>query len=219
MATANPMKSYRRYKGGRPKSVGKSLLRAILVLILAGVLVFCILLGIVLNSSCDDVNGEPQTMIILGYQLLPSGEPAVLLKDRLDKAMTYLEIHPDMNVIVSGGKGTDEVISEAQAMKNYLVSCGLSEERILLEDRATSTYENLLYSDEMLEAEGYDISDGVVIVSNGFHLARTKMLWNRLYGNTDNLSTLAAPCSHFRSMLWMHVREPLVLAKDFLVRR
>ncbi len=219
MATANPMQSYKRYKGGRPRNSGRKVLIALLVLILVGVLAFCGLFGIVLAGSHDDVNGDPQVMIILGCQVMPSGEPSVLLRDRLDKALSYLESHPDITVLVTGGKGTDEILSEAQAMANYLIGRGVAEEQILLEDRATSTYENMLYSIEMLEEEGYDISNGVMVVSNGFHLTRARILWNRVYGDCDDLSTLAAPCSHFGSMVWMHVREPLVLAKDFLVRR
>ena len=76
----------------------------------------------------------------------------------------------------------------------------------------------MLYSFEMIVAEGLDLSQGVLIVSNGFHLARARMLWNRVDGDTA-VSTLAAPCSHLPSKLWMHIREPLVFAKDFLTRR
>ena len=190
-----------------------------LTLVLATLLVFFILLGVVISGSHDEINGEPQVMIILGCQVLPSGEPSVLLKNRLDKAVSYLEDHSAVNVIVSGGKGTNEVLSEAQSMKNYLIDCGIAEERIWLEDNATSTYENFLYSMEMLKTKGYNLSKGVLVVSNGFHLARARMLWNRVCGEEEVLSTLAAPCGNFGSMLWMHVREPLVFAKDFLVRR
>jgi uncharacterized SAM-binding protein YcdF (DUF218 family) len=223
MATANPMKSYRRYKGGRPKHTGRKLLTALLVLILVGVLAFGTLFGIVLAGSHDDVNGNPQVMIILGCQVMPSGAPSVLLRDRLNTALDYLQDHPDMTVIVTGGKGSDEVISEAQAMANYLTpyltARGFSEERILLEERATSTYENMIYSLEMIKAENLDLSGGVIIVSNGFHLTRARMLWNRVEGGETAASTLAAPCSYIPSRIWMHIREPLVFAKDLLTRR
>lgn len=223
MATANPMKSYRRYKGGRPRNLGRKVLTALLALILIGVLAFCALFGIVLAGSHDDVNGEPQVMIVLGCQVMPSGAPSVLLRDRLNTALDYLQEHPDMTVIVTGGKGSDEVISEAQAMANYMIpyltARGFPEEQILLEERATSTYENMVYSLEMIREENLDLSGGVIIVSNGFHLARARMLWNRVEEGETAASTLAAPCSYLPSRIWMHIREPLVLAKDFLVRR
>lgn len=215
MSTANPMKSYRRYKGGRGKSSGGKLLRAVLVLILVAALVFGSLLAVVLVGSHDKVIGEPQVMIVLGCQVLPSGEPAPMLQDRLDEALDYLESHPDVVVIVSGGKGTDKVLSEARSMANYLMAHGVPEAQILLEDRATSTYENMVYSLELLSSEGYDPKDGILVVSSGFHLARARMLWNRVDDGNVEISTLAAPYSS----LWMYIREPLVLAKDFLVRR
>ena len=192
--------------------MGRKVLTALLALILIGVLAFCALFGIVLAGSHDDVAGEPQVMIVLGCQVMPSGAPSVLLRD-----------HPDMTVIVTGGKGSDEVISEAQAMANYMIpyltARGFPEEQILLEERATSTYENMVYSLEMIREENLDLSGGVIIVSNGFHLARARMLWNRVEDGETAASTLAAPCSYLPSRIWMHIREPLVLAKDFLVRR
>lgn len=217
------MKSYRRYKGGRPRSPGRRVLTALLALILIGVVAFCALFGIVLEGSHDEVSGDPQVMIILGCQVMPSGAPSVLLRDRLDTALDYLQDHPDVTVIVTGGKGGDEVITEAQAMANYMIpyltARGFSEEQILLEERATSTYENMVYSLEMIQTENLDLSGGVIVVSNGFHLARARMLWNRVEGGETAVSTLAAPCSYLPSRIWMHIREPLVLAKDFLVRR
>lgn len=218
MSTGNPMKSYRRYKGRSGKTAGGKLLTTLLALVLIVVLLFAALLGVVLMGSRDEIVCEPDVMLILGCQVLPSGAPSVLLRDRLDRALEYLEQHPDLVIVVSGGKGGDEKLSEAEAMANYLVSKGVFESRILLENRATSTYENVLYSAELMRENGLG-KKGVVIVSNGFHLARARMLWKKVQGTGENLSTLAAPCSHFSSMLWMHVREPLVLAKDFLLRR
>lgn len=223
MATANPMKSYRRYKGGRARGSARKVLTVLMVLILIGVVAFGALFGVVLAGSRDDVNGEPQVMIVLGCQVMPSGAPSVLLRDRLDTALDYLQDHQDVTVILTGGKGSDEVISEAQSMSNYMTSYltarGFPEEQILLEERATSTYENMVYSLEMIETKDLDLSGGVIIVSNGFHLARARMLWNRVEGGESDVSVLAAPCSHLPSKVWMHVREPLVFAKDLLLRR
>lgn len=207
------MKSYRRYQGRRPASGLKKLLTAILAIILVGVVCFGVSLGVVLGGSRDDVKGEPQTMIILGCQVMPWG-PSVTLQDRLNEALTWLEDHPDTTVVVTGGKGTDELLSEAQAMADYLVEHGFPEEQILLEDRATNTKENLIYSMELLKLEG---GEDVILVSNGFHLARARMLWRRLGGEREDLSTLAAPMTHRPSMIKQHLREPLALLKSFLL--
>ena len=57
------------------------------------------------------------------------------------------------------------------------------------------------------------------MVSNGFHLTRTRILWERVFGTDDNLNTLAAPSSHVPSRLKMYVREPLALIKSFVFDR
>ena len=120
------------YKGNRFPRWAK----ALLALVGAGVLSFAILLGLVLTGSYDHISGDPQVMIILGCQVRENG-PSVLLKDRLDEALSYLEEHPDLTVVVSGGQGPDEPTTEAQAMADYLVERGVEEENILLEGSLT----------------------------------------------------------------------------------
>jgi len=211
------MKSYKRYKGSRPN--GRRWLKGILALLLAVVIVFGALIGVVIAGNHDDLDGEADIMLIFGYRLLPTGEAAPLLCDRLETALAYLETHSDMIVVVSGGQGGEEPISEARVMADYLVASGYPEEQILLEERAMNTAENILYSMELLAAQGYNVTDNIIAVSNGFHLARIRMLWGRFCGETNHLLTLAAPSSDAMSRLHMHLREPLALIKSFLVDR
>lgn len=192
--------------------------RVLLAVLIAGVLAFGGLLGAVLWGSYDHVQGDPQIMVILGCQVKPWG-PSVLLQDRLDKALSYLEDHPDLTVVVSGGQGPDEHISEAQCMYDYLTAHGVDGEQILLEDQSHNTVQNLRYTVDLLAEAGYDTTADMVVVSNGFHLTRVRMLWNRVCGGDDNLSTLAAPSSHLPSRLKMYLREPLALVKSFLFDR
>lgn len=196
----------------------KQWLRALLGLLLAVLLAFGALLGAVLYGAYDHIQGDPQIMVILGCQINPWG-PSVLLRDRLDKALDYLEDHPDLTIVVSGGQGPDEHISEAQCMYDYLTEHGVDEEQILLEDRSSNTVENLRYTMELLADEGYDTTADMVVVSNGFHLTRVRMLWSRVCGGDYNLSTLAAPSSHVPSRLKMYIREPLALVKSFVFDR
>ncbi len=193
-------------------------LRALIALFCAGVLCFGLLLGAVLYGSYDHIQGQPQTMIVLGCQVKPWG-PSVLLQDRLDKALAYLQEQDQITVIVSGGKGPDEPVSEAQCMRDYLVEHGIEPERIHMEDVSHNTYENLTNSAALMEELGLEEEDGVVLVSNGFHLTRARMLWGRVTGGEKPVSTLAAPSSHVPSRLWMYIREPLALVKSFLADR
>lgn len=192
------------------------ILKIFLALTLTGVLCFGTLLGLVLAGSHDSVAGDPQVMIILGCKLEDWG-PSWMLQDRLDKALEYLEDHPDMTVVVSGGQGENEPTSEAQGMADYLADHGFARENIILETQSHNTHQNLTYSARHLEERGADIKAGVVIVSNGFHLTRAKMLAGR--AGYENVSVLAAPSSHTPTRLKMYIREPLALVKSFVFDR
>ncbi len=200
------------YKGKRLHPVVK----VFLVLVLLGTLVFGALLGLVLGGAHDSIDGDPQVMIILGCQLHDWG-PSVMLQDRLDKALDYLKDHPEVVVVVSGGQGENEPTSEAQGMADYLADHGFARENIILETQSHNTHQNLTYSARHLEERGADIKAGVVIVSNGFHLTRAKMLAGR--AGYENVSVLAAPSSHTPTRLKMYIREPLALVKSFVFDR
>jgi len=196
----------------------KKWFRGLVALGLTSILIFGALLGAVLYGSYDHIQGEPQTMLILGCQVHPWG-PSILLKDRLDTALDYLQEHPGMTIIVSGGQGPDEHVSEAACMADYLVEAGVNTERILVEDASHNTFQNMIYSAQLMQENDLDMEQGVLIVSNGFHLTRSRMLWDRVTGEGEHVSTLAAPSSHAPSRLWMYIREPLALVKSFLFDR
>lgn len=200
------------YKGRRIHPV----LKVFLALVLLGIAVFGALLGQVLSGAHDDVSGDPKVMIVLGCKLEDWG-PSWMLQDRLDKALDYWEDHPDLTVVVSGGQGNNEPETEAQGMANYLAEHGVPWENIILETMSHNTWQNLNFSARHLEQAGYDIKDGVIIVSNGFHLARARMLAGRI--GFENVSVLAAPSSHVPSRLKMYVREPIALVKSFVLDR
>lgn len=206
------------YRGKDQRKTLRIVLAVLLILVLLGTAVFGALLAVVLSGSHDEVKGEPKLMIVLGCQVKSWG-PSILLQDRLDTALGYWEEHPETTIVVSGGQGRNEPMSEAQAMRDYLVGHGVPEGQILMEDQSRNTLQNLRYSLELLEEEGYDTSQGVIVVSNGFHLARSRLLWGRITGDTENLSTLAAPSSHVPSRLKMYIREPFGLIKSFLIDR
>ena len=202
------------YKGRR----GLAWLRVLLALVLAGCLCFGGLLAAVLTGAHDQVKGDPQIMVILGCQVKPWG-PSILLQDRLDTALAYLEEHPGMTVVVSGGQGPDEPESEAKCMADYLTEHGVAGEQILLEDQSHNTLQNLIYTERLLDEQGIGNEEDIVVVSNGFHLARVRMLWGRVWDGGGELSTLAAPSCHGPSRLKMYIREPLALVKSFVLDR
>ena len=192
-------------------------LQILLGLILAGALAFAVLLGVVLSGAHASVSGDPQVMIVLGCQVKPWG-PSVLLQDRLDTALAYLQDHPDMTVVACGGQGADEPESEARAIAGYLTEHGVDKGRILLDEDSHNTHQNLKNAARLLSKEKLDPAHTqVVVVSNGFHLARARMLAQRC--GFEAVSTLAAPESHLPSRLKMYLREPLALVKSFVADR
>ena len=110
-------------------------------------------------------------VIIHGAGLLDGNRVSKLLQDRLDKAIEVYRADPTPpKLIPSGGKGSDETISEAEAMTQYLVSRGIPEEDILPEDQSTTTLENLQFSKKILDS--YEGRKYTALVSSNYHVYR-----------------------------------------------
>lgn len=184
----------------------------------AALVAFGVLEAVVLSGGRTQIQGQPEIMVIFGCQVKPDG-PSALLRDRLDTALDYLEGHPDLTVVVTGGQGDDEHVSEAQCMYDYLTGHGVDGERIVLEDRSSNTWQNIRYTLELYQSGALEPSGKFLLVSSDFHLRRIKLLWERAWPGTYTLSTLAAPCSHLPSRVQMFFREPLALAKSFFFDR
>ena len=117
------------------------------------------------------IKKEPQTIIILGAGLFGDKVPP-LLAQRLDKGIAiYEKFNRKPVIIVSGGQGDDEWISEAEAMAGYLMEKGVPADSIFLENKSRTTLENLIFSKELMLAQGLE-QDRVVLVTNSFHALR-----------------------------------------------
>lgn len=132
-----------------------------------GVILFGVVESCIIGSFGVKPTPGADYCIILGAQWKVSG-PSYILRLRLDAALEYLRENPETIVIVSGGRGSDEPISEAQGMKEYLVNAGIEEERILTEDTSNNTVSNLSNSGALLDKA----NDRVVLVTNNFHVYR-----------------------------------------------
>ena len=130
-----------------------------------------ILVGIIaFFGTVDNATYKEDAVIVLGAAV--RGERVTLpLRYRLDSAIEYYEKNPEAVIIVSGGKGLQEDVTEALAMERYLLSEGVPEENIVKEERATSTEENMTFSKEIADGlfeEGYS----VCVITNDFHVLR-----------------------------------------------
>lgn len=165
----------------------KKIYKPIKVIVLIGVSIFVLVEGAIILypksslKTCDYI-------VVLGAGIRGENLTATL-KDRLDKTIEYLDkTECKGNVIVSGGQGPGESITEAEAMTKYLVGNGVPKDKIILEDKATSTYENLKYSKKIIEdSSGKSIDDlNILIVTTDFHAMRSKLLAKRNgYGDVN----------------------------------
>lgn len=130
-------------------------------------------------SAKDESNQTVDFVILLGAGL-QGDKITVTFKNRIDECAAYLESHPNTKVVVTGGQGIGETITEAEAMERYLVEKGISEDRIYQEDQATSTFENLEFSKVIIDASFSQKDYTIIIATNDFHLLRAKMLAKRL---------------------------------------
>ena len=187
---------------------------ALIAALLLGFSLFTVLETMVVRGSFADESDAPvSAVIVLGAGV--NGEtPSLTLRTRIDAAAAYLEEHPDVPVVLSGGQGPGEAITEAECMRRALVRRGVDESRLYPEERSTSTQENLRYSRAILEELGVDPAQRVAIVTSDFHLCRARLMWG---GDT------AAVPAHLPSALYFQcltvnyfIREAFGLSAYFV---
>lgn len=142
-------------------------------------------LAIAAYGRKDNATFAEDAVIVLGKGLDGDKVPPNLAK-RLDKAIEYHEKNPKAIIVVSGGKGSDEKLSEAHAMSDYLISKGVPEETIIKEDKSTTTYENFVFSTDILN-EKFGENYSVAFISNRFHVWRAEKLAKSLGINATHL--------------------------------
>lgn len=187
---------YRSFKGfvsslwERP--FGKAAVCAFTAVAAAGLLTAAVISFFMVKEMTDRPPGTDTTVVVLGCQV-KNGAPSFMLKRRLDAAYDYLAENPEVSVVVSGGQGSDESISEALCMKRYLLKKGIAPERIYMEDKSSDTDENLRFSQELIQLEG--LPQDITIVTDGFHQLRSDMKAEKLGMKAYNISA--------RTPLWV----------------
>ena len=182
--------------------------RTFVILLCMGVMIFGLVEGFIISGF--SMKGQPGAdyVIVLGAQMKADG-PSKALQYRLDEAIRYLNENPSSKVIVSGGQGSDEHISEAQGMYEYLVEKGIEKDRIIKEDKSVNTTQNLAFSAEYLDRE----RDSVAVVTNNFHVFRAVKIAEKAgYQNVCGIAAKGEPFLQINNMM----REFFGVMKDFL---
>lgn len=193
----------------------KTIYRMIAILIIIGLTSFIIIEGLIfIEGRKEEETNEIDYVIVLGARLY--GEiPAPALEERLNAAIEYLTENEDVRVVVTGGQGENEDIPEAGAMAKYLVDHGIDESRIIIEDQSTTTFENLEFSLEILKEIHDEKNLKVLVVTNDYHLFRSKFLAERL-----GMEAYGLPAQTPSSIVVQsYIREYLAVLKSFIFDR
>ena len=191
------------------KRIPKWLKKIFVVCVVTVALLFAVVGGMVLSQVGAKAENGADYVIVLGAQWKSVG-PSYMLRKRLEKAVDYLKENPDTVVIVSGGQGANEHISEAEGMAGYLEAAGIEPERIIKEDASTSTDENLEFSSMFLDKD----TDRVVVITNDYHVFRAlKLAEKKGYANVEGL----AADSHKGMLANNLLREFLAVIKDWVM--
>lgn len=178
---------------------------------------FCIAVAFVTSAflyiygNSDNVTYKEDYLVVLGCGLNGSS-PTAPLKARLDTAIEYIHKNPDCTIIVSGGQGNGETISEAEAMKKYLVDKGVKENKILEENKSTSTTENFKFSNKISDS-GLS-GKNAAFITNDFHIYRAASL-AKLQGFS---LTHTAASTVWYNIFPCYLREMLAIIKMIVLK-
>lgn len=192
----------------RSRRLGRALLAAVMVFVVL-VLALAAVITAHMVAAANKKPQETSTVVVLGCAVRDGG-PSITLRTRLVAAQEYLEAHPDAPCVVSGGQGSDEEISEALCMYEYLTEHGIESSRIYMEDKSTSTKENIEFSKEIIEREG--LPESMTIVTNEFHEYRACRI------AASQGITIGAVCG--RTRWWLlptyYVREMIAILYEWV---
>ena len=195
------------FKYGR-LPVPKWLFRTAVVILSIVLAVFCFFEALVISHMGSDGKDGLDYIVVLGAKVNRNGVPSKPLYWRIDAAEKYLVNNPDTIAILSGGKGADEPMSEAECMYGELVKRGIAPERLILEDKSTSTNENIRFSMEILPE---DATFGVV--TNNFHVYRAVQIAEKISGKE-----VSGVASDYKDALLIHymAREAVGIFNDVI---
>lgn len=196
-------------------TAGRVVRRIFIVLLMIFIVLFAVMEGWILYAGHgNNKDTSVKAVIVLGAGVNGS-EPSRILSGRIDAAAEYLQEHPNIPVILSGGKGTGEDISEAQAMSDALTKRNVDSSRLILEEKSTRTLENLQYSQKLLHQKGIDTKhDTIAVVTNDFHICRTRMLAGKV--GMDHTVGVPADAGWWWLSANYYIREVFALGQTIL---
>ncbi len=154
--------------------------RVLAFVIAAGICVFAVSEAFVIKNARTDERAYGMKYVIVLGAGVNGTEPSLSLRNRLEAALDFLEKAPGATLVLSGGQGPGEQISEAECMRRWLAARGVAPERLILETRAATTRENIEFSLALIEQREGERPEEIAIVSSEYHLLRAKMQAKKL---------------------------------------
>jgi uncharacterized SAM-binding protein YcdF (DUF218 family) len=169
-----------------------------------GLVSVVIIESLIIQSAIIKNKQKSDYLIILGAGL--RGDiPSMALSQRLFTSLEYIKINPTVKIVVSGGRGPGESITEAEAMKYFLIKHGVNKDQIIKEEQSVNTFENMKFTAEILRKTDKKENIEVTIITNNFHVLRAKFLAQRqglkAYGYPAPLHPMLVPTCFAREYL------------------
>lgn len=183
--------------------------------IACGILTFIIAESLVIRGSKGSAKPGADYLIVLGAKVEDYG-PSFALRDRLYAALDYLQENPDCTAIVSGGKGSDEPMAEGECMARWLEEKGLDPARIIIEDKATDTRENLRFSTDLIGSRWKE--KRIAVVSSEYHLCRANYLGRKLLDYDFEMLPAATTLRHYKYYYFYREALGMVYTRLFYIK-
>ncbi len=193
--------------------------RIMLYILVPIVVIFLIVEMIILSGFFEKPKEEPEYIVVLGTTVYDHG-PCYLLRQRLKEAAKWAEEYENAKIVVTGGQGESEPFTEGSEMKRYLIEeLSIDADRIIVEEKSTNTYENMVFSGEILDAEYEDFSyenSSMLVITNNFHMYRAlkiakKAGFERVCGAPSGTYIFLFP--HFMVREFFSIVKNLVLGR------
>lgn len=190
-------------------------IKKLMWIVLAVGIVFslCFSVFLFVYGTIDTVDYNEDAIVVLGAGL--NGDRLTIpLKLRLDKTLQYYVKNKDVKIVVTGGMGPGETVTESYAMKKYLVQMGIPKEIVFEDSLSVSTYENFLFAKKILDKEFSDFYT-IAFVTNNFHIYRASRIAKTVGFSSNHVSIKA----QWYSMPVNYLRECAAVFKYFILKR
>lgn len=182
----------------------KFIVKPIKIMFILTLIFFVIIESLIIYNGNKTDSEKVDYLVVLGAGLW-GDTPSLALQERLEESIKFINENPNIKVVLSGGQGPGETITEAEGMRRYLVSKGVNENILIKEEESKSTKENMQFTKKLLKnIDGRD-NLSIKIVTNNFHMFRAKLIARNngfiAYGQPSELFTPLIPMYYSRECL------------------